>query len=260
MNGVDGGSPERFGYSWHIFHDVLPINREQFWLWSAALPAEAWLGAKFIDVGCGIGRNSHWAMREGALGGVAIDVDERSLAAAKRNLADVPVEVRYESAYDITEVAAFDVAFSIGVIHHLDDPAKALSRMVRATKSGGHVMIWVYGRENNGWIVHFFGPMRRAVFSRLPLKIVYFLSLFPTAMLWLALRLGLSHTEYFRLLQRFSFSHLRAVVFDQMIPRIANYWPRETVERLMRDAGLTEVKLVWVNEISWSAAGRRPDG
>jgi SAM-dependent methyltransferase len=258
MDDVLGGSAERFGYSWHIFSEVLPIHREQFLRWCSALPPEAWRGARFIDVGCGIGRNSLWAMREGASAGVAIDVDDRSLTAARRNLAGISVEVRRESAYDISEVAAFDVAFSIGVIHHLEAPEKALARMVHATKPGGYVLIWVYGRENNGWIVHFFDPLRLSLFARLPLSLVYFLSLFPTAALWCALRLGLQWVEYFRLLSKFSFRHLRAVVFDHMIPRIANYWTREEVDRLMKDAGLEDVRLVWVNDISWSAVGRPP--
>ncbi len=253
-----GGSPERFGYSWNIFQEVLPMHREQFLRWTSALAREAWRGARFMDVGCGIGRNSVWAMREGAAGGVAIDVDDRSLAAARRNLADVAVDVRRESVYDLSEAAAFDIVFSIGVIHHLDAPEQALSRMAYATRPGGHVLVWVYGRENNGWLVHFFDPLRRGLFAHLPLKLVYALSLIPTAVLWLSLRCGLQMVEYFRLLRRFSFRHLRAVVFDHMIPRIANYWMREDVERLMAGAGLTDIRLIWVNEVSWSAAGRVP--
>jgi len=144
------------------------------------------------------------------------------------------------------------------VIHHLEDPLAAIRSMARAVKPGGIVMIWVYGRENMGWLVNFFDPLRRALFSRMPLGLVYHFSLYPTRLLWLALRLGLQRIEYFRLLRRFTFEHLRAIVFDQMIPRIAHYWPRATVEVLMRDAGLEQVELVWVNKMSWSAAGRRP--
>jgi hypothetical protein len=49
-------------------------------------------------------------------------------------------------------------------------------------------------------------------------------------------------------------------VFDQMLPKIANYWPRETVERLLRDQGLVDIRTVWVNEMSWSAVGTKPGG
>ena len=43
-----------------------------------------------------------------------------------------------------------------------------------------------------------------------------------------------------------------------MLPRIAHYWPRETVARMMEGAGLEDVKLAWVNQMSWSAIGTRP--
>ena len=253
------GSPDRFGYSWAIFHEILPEHREQFLRWTAALPREAWKDARFLDAGCGIGRNSYWAMQEGANGGVALDVDERSLAAARQNLAPHPaIEVRHQSIYEIAEENAFDIVFSIGVIHHLAEPDAAFARMVRAAKPGGRVMIWVYGAENMGWLTRYFDPIRRTLFSRLPLRLVYHLSLYPTAALWLALRLGLSRIEYYRLLRRFTFAHLRAIEFDQMIPRIAHYWPRQTVETMLQQADLEDIRLVHVNEMSWSAAGRKP--
>lgn len=252
------GSPDRFGYSWAIYHAILPEHREQFLRWTAALPAEAWRGARFLDAGCGIGRNSYWAMQAGAAGGVAFDIDERSLAAARENLKACPaVEVRHHSIYDPLARDAFDIVFSIGVIHHLDAPDAAIRQMVRAAKPGGRVMIWVYGRENMGWLVRYFDPIRRTLFSRLPLGAVYRLSLYPSLLLWLALRLGLARLEYYRLLRRLSFVHLRAIVFDQMIPRVAHYWPREVAAGLLRDAGLEEINVVHVNEMSWSVAGRK---
>src|SRR5215471_18039820 len=99
-----GGSSERFGYSWAIWNEILPEHQEQFRRWTSSLPREVWRGARFLDVGCGMGRNSYWAMAEQASGGVAIDLDDRSLAGARRNLAPYDtVEVRKQSAYDLTE-------------------------------------------------------------------------------------------------------------------------------------------------------------
>jgi hypothetical protein len=96
------------------------------------------------------------------------------------------------------------------------------------------------------------------LFSRLPIGLVHHLSLYPAILLWIALRLGLNSIEYFRLLRRLSLRHIRSIVFDQMLPKIANYWSRETVERMMREQGLVDVKLAWVNEMSWSAIGTKP--
>jgi SAM-dependent methyltransferase len=254
-----GGSPERFGYEWHAYAEILPEYEEQFRRWTVHLSPADWRGKSFLDVGCGMGRNSFWAMTYGAREGCAVDIDERSLANARRNLACFPtIEVARSSAYDLAFADRFDIAFAIGVIHHLADPAQALQKMVRAVRPGGQVLIWVYGREGNRWLVWLLNPLRRALFSRLPLALVHHLSLYPAALLWLLLRLGVRPIEYFKLLARFSFAHLRSIVFDQMLPRIAHYWPSETVVALMAGAGLEEIRLASVNGMSWSAIGTRP--
>jgi SAM-dependent methyltransferase len=255
---VAGGSPERFGYEWDIYASITPEHEEQFRRWLPFFDSHYWAGKWFIDVGCGMGRNSYWPIKSGAVKGYAIDLDDRSLAAARRNLKDYPqVSVWKCSAYDIPWNSEADIVFSIGVIHHLEFPADALAAMTRATKPGGEVAIWVYGRENNGWIVWAFNPFRKLLFSRLPVSWVHAISIFPTALLWLALRLGLNRLTYFRLLRTFSFRHLRSIVFDQMLARIANYWTRAEVLMLMEGAGLQDVELAWVNEISWAARGRK---
>jgi SAM-dependent methyltransferase len=255
------GSPERFGYEWDSYSELRPEYEVQFRGWTTHLAEADWRDLNFLDVGCGMGRNSYWPMRYGAASGVAIDVDSRSLAAARRNLADFPaVTVRQLSAYDIDYRDRFDIAFSIGVIHHLEFPERAVRAMAAAVKPGGRVLIWVYGRENNEWIVRLVDPLRKALFSRLPIALVHHLALYPSLLLWLGLRLGIGRIAYFQLLRRLPFRHLRAIVFDQMLPRIAHYWPRETAIELLRQAGLFDVQIAWVNEMSWSVIGRRPDG
>jgi SAM-dependent methyltransferase len=253
------GSPERFGYEWGAYADILPIYEEQFRRWTPRLSPADWRGRSFLDVGCGMGRNSFWPMSYGASGGVAADLDDRSLAAARRNLAQFQtLDVVKTSAYDLPFEDRFDIAFSIGVIHHLEFPERALARMVRAVKPGGQVVIWVYGLENNRWLISGLNPLRKALFSKLPIGLVHHLSIYPTALLWLLLRCGVRPIAYFKLIAGFGFGHLRSIVFDQMLPRIASYWSREEVAALMAGAGLADVQLDWVNEMSWAAIGRKP--
>ena len=253
------GSPERFGYEWRVYAEILPEHEEQFRRWTAPLSPQDWQGKNFLDVGCGMGRNSFWPLKYGAASGVAVDIDEQSLESARRNLKSFPrMQVMRASVYELPFEDRFDLVFSIGVIHHLEHPEQALERMVRAVKPGGRVLIWVYGRENNACLVSVIDPLRRMLFSRLPIGVVHHLSLYLAIPVWLLLRLGVRPIEYFRLIAKFDFQHLRAIIFDQMLPRIAHYWPREAVAGMMEQAGLEDIRLSWVNQMSWSAIGTRP--
>jgi len=254
------GSPERFGHSWNIFSEILPVHETQFLRWTSGMEKSDWTGKRFLDVGCGIGRNSWWPLTYGAASCLSIDIDERTLDAARTNLAvyeNATVENR--SAYDIGESDSFDVAFSIGVIHHLDDQPAGVRQMRQAVRPGGVVLVWLYGYENNEWLVRFFDPLRRFLFSKMPLSFVYAMSLPATALLWLMLRLGIGRTEYMRLIKTFSFRHLRAIVYDHMIPRIAKYYRKQEAIELLESAGLENVRAHWVNEMSWTVIGNKPE-
>jgi len=195
----------------------------------------------------------------GAASCLSIDIDDRTLAAARQNLADFEhAVVENRSAYEINESNRFDLAFSIGVIHHLDDQPAAVRQMQQAVRPGGTVLVWLYGYENNEWLVRFFDPVRRLLFSKMPLSIVYALSLPATALLWLLVKLRLGRTEYMRLLRSFSFRHLRAIVYDHMIPKIAKYYLKDEAIELLQDAGLENVRAHWVNEMSWTVIGNKP--
>ena len=87
---VIAGSVGRFGYEWHHYAEMRPEYEEQFRRWTVHLAPEDWRAVSFLDVGCGMGRNSYWPMRYGAAEGVAIDMDDRSLASARRTLAGFP--------------------------------------------------------------------------------------------------------------------------------------------------------------------------
>ncbi|MFT6398681.1 MAG: SAM-dependent methyltransferase [Bradymonadia bacterium] len=252
------GSTERFGYSWSNYNTILPDHEEQFRKWTSLLEQSWWKGKTFVDVGCGIGRNSYWPSTYGA-SGVAVDLDPDTLDVARRNLADVDVDVQQGSAYELEGLEGFDVVFSLGVIHHLERPLDALRAMFRATKPGGKVLIWVYGYEGNEWIVNGFDPVRKVVFSKLPIGMTHILSVPPTLALWAALRAGFTRNDYMRSLRKYSFDQLRVIVFDQMLPRVANYWRHDEVIQLLEAAGLENVEIEQVNEMSWCAMGTRPE-
>jgi SAM-dependent methyltransferase len=254
------GSPERFGYSWDRFNTLTAEQERQFRLWTVHISPETdWKDKVFLDGGCGAGRNSYWAMSYGARSCVAIDLDDRSLDAARRNLQPFPsAEIRKCSVYDIPFKDTFDIAFSIGVIHHLSDPALAVRKLAEATRPGGQVLIWVYGYENLEFYVNVLGPLRKLLFSWMPLSIVRLLAHVPAALLWIMLRLGFTPLEYLKLLRTFSYPHIHHICFDQMLPKTANYWRKTEAIALLEQAGLRDIRAEWVNEVSWSVIGTKP--
>lgn len=60
-----GGSSERFGYEWQTYSEMLPQYEEQFRRWTVHLSPADWRDKSFLDVGCGMGRNSVWPMLQG---------------------------------------------------------------------------------------------------------------------------------------------------------------------------------------------------
>ena len=76
---VGAGSPGQFGYEWKTYSEMRPEYEEQFRRWTVHLSPQEWSGKTFLDVGCGMGRNSYWPLSYGATSGVAIDVDQDSL-------------------------------------------------------------------------------------------------------------------------------------------------------------------------------------
>src|SRR5262249_61229773 len=42
-----------------------------------------------------------------------------------------------------------DYVFSIGVLHHIPDPAPVVRAAYAALRPGGRIAVWLYGREGN---------------------------------------------------------------------------------------------------------------
>jgi len=81
------GSPDRFGYEWEAYSEIRPEYEEQFRRWTVHLAPGDWRDKSFVDVGCGMGRNSYWPMTYGAWERSAVEIDERSRASARARLA-----------------------------------------------------------------------------------------------------------------------------------------------------------------------------
>lgn len=251
-------SSERFGYEWDTFSEMTPVYEEQFWKWVSPLTAKDFQGKSVLDAGCGMGRNSYWAAKAGAQEVVAFDLDDRSIAAAKKNLAQFShAKVEKYSLYEIPFKDQFDIAFSIGVIHHLERPEFALQKMKAAVRPGGKVLIWVYGYEGNEWIVRWVSPIRKLITSRLPIWLLNYLTYFVSVPLWLLVKIAPVKNTYLRQLKTFKLWHIHSICFDQLLPKIANYYRKDEARQLLTDAGLQSVEIYSCNRNSWTVIGTK---
>lgn len=251
------GSPDRFGYEWTYFHELRPEYMEQFGRWISVLERKNLDGLYVIDAGCGNGRNSLGMHKWGARRVLSFDVQTSTVEVAKKNLQDYgTILVKQMSIYDpkLPDAELADIAFSIGVIHHLADPVKALQSMCSLVKPGGLVCIWVYGKEGNEWLLWFLEPVRK-ITKHISMPILNLFSNFLAVPLYLALKFPFPKSKYLELISKFSYRHIRSIVLDQLLPKIANYWKKEEVHDLLEVAGLTNIQVKSVNDMSWSACG-----
>ena len=61
--------------------------------------------------------------------------------------------------------------------------------LVSKVKPEGCVSVWVYGAENNRWIVWFVNPIRKHITSRMPPRLLLHLSKAPAALLYATTKL-----------------------------------------------------------------------
>ncbi|TBR21476.1 class I SAM-dependent methyltransferase [bacterium] len=249
---MSGGTERAFGFAWAFYHEVIPLHKEQFAGWITPLPLSFFKAKRFLDAGCGIGRNSLWALEAGAASGLAFDYDERTVGVARRNLAAHPAcEVRHLSVYDLVADAEFDAVFCIGVLQHLERPADAVRNLARALKPGGTLILWAYAREGNEGYLRWADPLRRLVTSRIHPVLTLALARALTTLL--RLRLLLPHGDpYLALLAKRSFRHTEAMVFDQLLPHIAHYWTKDEMLALAEGLPLRVTRLTHTHGMSWT--------
>jgi SAM-dependent methyltransferase len=255
-------SEERFGFEWNKYSELDPNYELQFARWVYPLTQADFSGRRVLDAGCGMGRNSFWALKWGASKVTAFDFDRRSVSHAEKNLSEFTnAEVLFKSIYDIDWQNEFDVVFSIGVIHHLKNPRLAVSNLVRAAKPGATILLWVYSHEGSEWIVKYINPIRKNITSKLPVGLTHVLAYFFSVPLWFFVKIFRSPSPYLKQLSGFKFRHIHSIVFDQLIPEVANYWTKDEARDLFGGLGVENLQVIRPpTECGWTVTAKKLGG
>jgi len=179
---------ESFGWSWQQFaHDDAKYE-QQFLDWIAPVTSEFFTGKVVLEGGCGKGRHTRRIAGWGAKHIVAVDLSD-AVEVAYAATRDLPnAHIVQADIFRLPLRRAFDYAFSVGVLHHLPHPRQGFKSLVSKLKPGGHMSAWIYGAENNEWIVSWVNPVRRKT-SSMNRRALFHLSKIPAASMYLATKL-----------------------------------------------------------------------
>lgn len=160
-----------FGRQWNWFRtvqlDSMNGSRESERALYAATgwKEDRYAGATVLDAGVGAGRFTERAARKGAqVFGVDLSA---AIDAAYANIGRL--ENVHLAQADIFAMpfrdGTFDLAYSIGVLHHTPDPRAAFDRVARTVRDGGSLAVYLYDRHGPN---HLFTDFWRRLTTRLP--------------------------------------------------------------------------------------------
>ncbi len=253
-----------FGFEWKEFSEFHPHYRKQFLDWLNPVKPELFRKKLVLDAGCGMGRHLVVAA-EYAEEIIGIDFSEAVDAAYKHVGKKKNVHLLQADIYNLPFARDFDIVYSIGVIHHLPKPERGFRALLKHIKKGGKIFVWIYGREGNFVMVKIIEPFRKYFTSKLPHKFLYYLCFPITALLEASAAfylvanklpvvnkaaVHLPSNKYLLYIQKFSFRHKLAIVFDFLSAPLARYYRKREFEKWFANANLTP-RIYPHNQNSW---------
>lgn len=140
-------------------------------------------GRRLLDLGCGYGWHCIYAMEQGAVSALGIDISEKMLQIAREKTSYTQVEYQCCAMEDLeVPAASFDVALSSLAFHYVEQYIKIVDKVYDSLVTGGSFVFsvehpvftaqgtqdWYYGEK--GEILHFpvdnyyYEGKRKAVF------------------------------------------------------------------------------------------------
>jgi SAM-dependent methyltransferase len=259
-NNIDPDTVADFGREWRRFDQSIVQPEEHARLFREYFGVFPWDGlpanAVGFDAGCGSGR---WAVlvarRVGRLH--CIDASAAALDVARRNLDGDHNEVFHEahiSAMPLAD-ASMDFGYSLGVLHHLPDPAAGLAECVRKLKAGAPMLIYIYYALDNrpAWFRMLWraSDYFRRMVSKMPFGVKAAIGDLSSVLIYwplargaqLAKRLGFDIAKWpLGAYSERSFYTMRTDALDRFGTRLEHRMTRVQIEAMMEAAGLRDIR------------------
>jgi SAM-dependent methyltransferase len=228
--------------------------------WILPNTLESFRNLEILECGCGGGQHTAF-VAEYAKHITAVDLNTADLAkernSNKTNISFVEADI---AKMDLGK--QFDVVFSIGVVHHTDDPNATFENMKKHTKSGGRTVVWVYSKEGNWMVEKIVEPVRKSILVKMSRKSLLTLSKIITANLYipiytvylLPLRF-LPFYEYFQNFRKLTFYRNTLNVFDKLNAPQVDFISRERISKWFNENDYTDIHINAYKGVSWSGSG-----
>ena len=256
----------RFAEEWTRWSDLRDYYEQEFFDWVAPLTPKDFANQVVFEGGCGKGRHTAIVAAHGARAIVSLDLGESAFVAFAHTRHFQNAHVIIGDLLNPPVRPVFDLAFSVGVLHHLPDPAAGFASLASRVREGGRVAFWVYGQEGNEWITRYVDPVRKTLTSRLPASFLRIACILPAAALWATIKLfyrpgangkgpaKLPYGDYLAAQYRYPFDEIHANVFDQLVTPVA-YYLREEEVRPWLASGFRDAQLRSHRGYSWTGLG-----
>lgn len=248
-----------WSWQWQNYQD------DEQWLfcdWIHPLTLEDFRDQRVLDAGCGGGQHLSFVAPY-AREVVGVDLNTVPIAAERNHLAANVKTVEADIAR-LTVSEPFDIVYSIGVVHHTDDPDATFANLAKLTRPGGKTIVWVYSYEGNFLNRTLVEGLKWIFVSHLPKAVVRVLSHLFTALLYLPVYtlyfLPLHFLPYYQYLKNFrklSFYRNDLNVFDKLNAPQTEFISRDRIERWFRENGYQEVHISLYRGVSWRGSGTK---
>jgi SAM-dependent methyltransferase len=267
---------EGFGFEWQTFNeqiqDTYMTDKAHFLDFIHPITENFFDKKIVLDAGCGMGRFLKLGAEFGSKEIIGIDLSQSVEAAYQNTRHLANAHVVQANIFELPFPNIFDYIFSIGVLHHLDNPREGFSQLVKLLKKNGKISVWVYSRENNRWVITL-APIRKVITSRLPKPALLSISHFIGFFLYLLLQMVykpvnetkpgrkikhlLPYNDYLYYSSRLGYRSLVSVIFDHLVPQLAAYISREELNDWFERENLNSVFVTSRNNMSWRGQGMR---